>query len=96
MTTIYLPAQGTQAIIVGTAMITGPGQEPQSGRILTFIIGGGGGGGRSDRKLQLLGQTSVPGCVYALASIDNGKLVAAINGMVKAFYRLLFVYLLMQ
>jgi hypothetical protein len=72
---MYLVAQNLDAVIVGTAIIRERGEEPQLGRILTFITS-------SDRKLQLLSQTPVPGCVYALSPID-GKIVVAINGMVE-------------
>ena len=74
--TLFLEDLGTQAIIVGSAIVQGPGQEPEEGRILTFVVNG-------QHKLQLLSQTKVPGCAYAMASLQQpGRMVAAINGIV--------------
>ncbi|PJF19370.1 DDB1-1 protein [Paramicrosporidium saccamoebae] len=77
ITTTYLVAQNTDAIIVGTAIVQGPGQEPQNGRILTFVIDAG-------QKFSLISQTAVPGCVYAMG-MSGVKLVASINGMTSLY-----------
>ena len=73
LTATYLSTGDHDVIIVGTAIQKAPGEEPQEGRILTFMI-------NPQRKLQLISQTPVPGCVYSMDFVD-GKLVATVNGM---------------
>lgn len=79
LTRMLLDELGAEVVIVGTALVRSPGQEPEEGRILTFVVNG-------DRRLRLVSQTKVPGCVYAMAPLNQpGRLVAAINGMTSLY-----------
>lgn len=88
LTLVYLITQNQNALVVGTAQLPERrGEEPQAGRLLTFVIdqtqSGSSSGGRRPR-LQLLHQLLVPGCVYAMVPVD-GKLVATVNGMTNLY-----------
>lgn len=64
--------------VAGTAFILPTEEEPSKGRIIVFQV-------TDFRKIMILQQLEVKGCVYSLAAFEKTQVVAGINSKVELF-----------
>ncbi|KAI8908190.1 UV-damaged DNA-binding protein 1A [Powellomyces hirtus] len=75
---IHLVNFGSQQFMcVGTAYVLPQEEDPAKGRILVFAI-------TESRRLRLITETQVHGCVYCLSAV-GGRLLAGVNSKVQTF-----------
>jgi hypothetical protein len=61
--------------VIGTAYVLPIEEEPSKGRILMFEV-------LNNKRLNLLNQKEVRGCVYSLSSYEKDMIVAGVNAHV--------------
>ena len=61
--------------VVGTAYVLPSEDEPSAGRLLLFKL-------LDNRRLMLLSEHSVKGCVYSMSLYEKDKIIAGINSFV--------------
>lgn len=73
----------TSYFVFGTAFILPTESEPSRGRVLVFSV--------VERKLSLVCEAEVKGCVYSMSPL-NGKLLITVNSRVRLFYLVLLLF----
>lgn len=77
---ISLPVGDSRKYIVGTAFVLPTESEPTKGRLLLFSE-------TASRSYELTAQINVDGCAYALASLTDNHVAAAVNSQVRFLSR---------
>lgn len=66
------------AFVVGTAFVVPTEEEPSKGRLLVFEV-------NDFKRIELLQQMDVSGCVYSISAFEGDKIVAGINAKVHLY-----------